>query len=236
MQAAGLTDRGCVRETNEDSILLDRSLYAVADGLGGHLAGEVASRKALQCIKEFLAEVSITEKNAIEFLSQAIDAANREVFSLSAEKTEYNGMGTTIVLVKAVRGVLFYAYVGDSRLYLFRGDALSQITRDHSLVAQMLVDGCITPDQAAVHPSKNIITRAVGTAATVQADTGRIELLKGDILLLCSDGLTNMLSDEEMQDKIAKHKQSIGKLAEELLVAAKQAGGDDNISIICLKY
>ncbi len=236
MQVAGLTDRGCVREINEDTILLDKSLYAIADGMGGHLAGEVASQKALECVKEHLAALAFNAKSALGVLEEAVQIANRKVFCLSNEKPEYNGMGTTLTLIKVIRGELFYVHVGDSRLYLFRDGKLSQITTDHSLVAQMVVDGQITVDEAAVHPGKNIITRAVGTADFVQPDSGSIDLAKGDILIICSDGLTNMVSDEELAQKAEKYKQSVGRLASELLNTAKQAGGDDNISIICLKY
>ena len=234
MQVAGSTDRGLVREMNEDSIYFDKALFIVADGMGGHLAGEVASKDAIICIKDFLQEN--TGADTLFIISQAIKYANKYIFNKAKSNKQYKGMGTTVTLAKVVKNQLFYAHVGDSRLYIFRNNVLDKITTDHSLVAQLLETGQITAEQAAQHPNKNIITKAVGTLDDVEPDKEQIQLEDNDIILLCSDGLTNMLKTEEISQVILENQNNPQNIVDYLIHCAKQAGGTDNISVICFKY
>jgi len=235
VQVAGVTDRGCVRETNEDSIFFESSLYIIADGMGGHLAGEVASKEAILCIKDLLVDEKDVKKIP-ELLKDAFDKANKHIYDMAQNKEEYKGMGTTVTLAKLIDDELFYAHVGDSRLYRYAKKNFEQITRDHSLVAQMVETGQITKEEANTHPNKNIITKAVGTASSIEPDIGSLKLNTGDIILLCSDGLTNMLTNEQIVDILSKGKNDVNKIVTKLLKEANNAGGKDNISIICLQY
>lgn len=234
VQVAGITNRGCVREINEDSIFMESSLYIVADGMGGHLAGEVASKEAIICLKKYL--LGKEEENIPDLLKEAVKQANKQIYEMSIDKEEYKGMGTTVTLAMLFDDELFFAHVGDSRLYRYSQEYFEQMTTDHSLVAQMVETGQITEEEANTHPSKNIITKAVGTGIIIEPDIGSFKLKKGDIILLCSDGLTNMLTNEQIVDILNKYKDDLDKVVAELLEKANDAGGNDNISIICLQY
>ena len=226
-----VSDVGAVRENNEDSLaVFAPEIYAVGDGMGGHAGGEVASRLAVQTLKRQLGAIPLGEAE----LRRAILAANGEIFAMARSHREYEGMGTTLTLVHLEAGMAYWAHVGDSRLYLFRDGVLRQITRDHSLVEDLIEKGSITREEARVHPQRNMITRAVGTDEKVVVDTGKLALCHGDSLLLCSDGLTSAATDEEIQNVLTEdHRED---KAEALVEHALALGSQDNISVIVVCY
>lgn len=235
VQVAGVTDRGCVREKNEDNIFFESSLYIIADGMGGHLAGEVASKEAILCLKKFLLEENDIEKILILF-KEAFLKTNNHIYDMAQNNEDLKGMGTTVTLAKVIGDELFYAHVGDSRLYRYSKENFEQITADHSLVAQMVEKGQITKEEANIHPNKNIITKAVGIATAIEPDMGSFKLNNDDVVLLCSDGLTNMLTNEQIVEILNNNKKDINNMVAKLLEKANEAGGKDNVSIICLQY
>jgi len=222
---AGLTDVGRVRTHNEDAVLLEPPLFAVADGLGGHEAGEVASSVALGALVE-----AAPRRPDAKALGRAVRAANRAVISAAREGLGRNGMGTTVTaaLVEGTR--IAIAHVGDSRAYLLHGDGLERLTEDHSLVADMIRSGTITEEQSRTHPNRSVITRALGTDPNMYPDTFEVEAGIGDRLLLCSDGLTGMLPDARIEEILDSYRDP--EMAVRMLVdAANEAGGHDNISV-----
>jgi protein phosphatase len=228
--AAGVTDVGRVRDGNEDDFLdqADRlGLVAVADGMGGHRAGEVASATALEALRAAVASG--------ESLRDAIEGANEAVLEKSESDRELHGMGTTLTAgMLAGKGLLTVGHVGDSRAYLIRDGEISQITADHSLVEEMVRGGELTPEQAEVHPQRSIITRALGIDAEVDVDLYPIELQAGDRILLCSDGLTTMLRPEEIANIFGREPDP-GRAAQLLVDAANAAGGEDNITAVIIE-
>lgn len=222
------TDVGRGRPENEDNLLVDREhgLYAVADGMGGHRAGEVASATAIETLKEaFLGG---------QRLDQAVVAANAAVFAKGADDPALQGMGTTITAIALEGdGTALFGHVGDSRGYLMRDGTVTQVTADHSLVEQLVREGRLTPEEAQHHPQRAIITRALGVDAQVEVDTYRVELKAGDRFLICSDGLTNMLSDDTIGQTLRRHADP-QQAADTLVDMANQAGGDDNITVVIL--
>jgi PPM family protein phosphatase len=219
------TDVGRGRPENEDSHLVDPEdgLYAVADGMGGHRAGEVASATAIDALKAaYLGG---------QRLDQAVGAANAAVFARAAEDAALRGMGTTLTAIALHDSTAELGHVGDSRAYLMRDGAVTQVTEDHSLVEQLVREGRLTPEEAQNHPQRAIITRALGVDADVQVDTYRVDLKPGDRLLICSDGLTNMLSDDTIAQTLRRHADP-QQAAEILVDMANQAGGDDNITVV----
>ena len=194
------TDIGCVRTTNEDSYLcIEPHIYAVADGMGGHAAGEIASRIIIDTIKnrlEFVNPDDCTE----ERLRSVVLEANQAILRASQENPTYNGMGSTISLFYVHYGYATWAQVGDSRIYLLRNGQIYQLTSDHSLVNELLQKQKITEEEAANFPHKNILTRAVGISCNLLVDTGFCDILEHDKFLICSDGLTNMVTDELIRD------------------------------------
>ena len=228
--AAGVTDVGRVRDGNEDDFLeqADRlGLVAVADGMGGHRAGEVASATALEALRAAVA--------AGQPLRKAIEGANDAVLEKSESDHELHGMGTTLTAgMLGTDGSLTVGHVGDSRAYLIRDGELSQITEDHSLVEEMVRAGELTPEQAEVHPQRSIITRALGIDPVVDVDLYPIQLRAGDRVLLCSDGLTTMVRPEEIATILGREHDP--KQAAQLLVdAANAAGGEDNVTALILE-
>jgi serine/threonine protein phosphatase PrpC len=221
------TDVGRGRPENEDSILVDPEdgLYAVADGMGGHRAGEVASATAIEALKAaFLGGQPV---------DAAVAAANAAVFAKAAEDAALRGMGTTLTAVALRDSTALLGHVGDSRAYLMRDGAVTQVTDDHSLVEQLVREGRLTPEEAQKHPQRAIITRALGIDANVEVDTYRVDLRAGDRILICSDGLTNMLSDETIAGTLRRHPDP-QQAADTLVDMANQAGGDDNITVVIL--
>jgi serine/threonine protein phosphatase PrpC len=245
--SAGKTDTGRKRQGNEDSIGLfdDLGLYVVADGMGGHAAGEVASSIAVEAIRESVKEnldkaigtaSGAIEADAGQRLQKAIGFANSEVLRQAEADPRLQGMGTTVVAALLSGNVLSLAHVGDSRIYLFRGNELKRLTRDHSMVEDMVAAGQITALQARTHPFRNVVTRALGTKDAVEADISRLVPKPGDVVMLCSDGLTGMLEDAAIAEILDANIGSPFSSAEALVKAANDAGGDDNISVVILKF
>ncbi|MBW6469240.1 MAG: Stp1/IreP family PP2C-type Ser/Thr phosphatase [Coriobacteriia bacterium] len=223
---AGLTDVGRVRAHNEDSVLLEQPLFAVADGLGGHEAGEVASGIAVTALRD--AAPAHADANA---LGRAVRAANRAVIKAAREGRGREGMGTTLTaaIVEGTRIVV--AHVGDSRAYLLHGDTMERITGDHSMVADMIRQGTLTEEESRSHPNRSVITRALGTDPNMYADTYEVDAEPGDRLLICSDGLTGMLTDDRIADLLG-HYGDPEMAVRELVDAANEAGGHDNVSVV----
>ena len=222
------TDIGTTRPTNEDSLAcIEPDTYIVADGMGGHAAGEVASRILVDTARAVLAPDTVYSE---QILREVVLQANRAMLEAIQQHPEYTGMGTTATLFHREGGQGYWAHVGDSRLYLLHQDCLQQITRDHSLVSDLVDNGSITPAEARVHPRRNVLTRAVGVEADLTVDTGSFPLQSGDMVLLCSDGLTTVLSDtaiqQILQDDPAEDK------ADALVKNALAAQSHDNITAI----
>ncbi len=239
MKTASLSDKGKRRQLNQDVVYSSElpvgnlpNLFMIADGMGGHKAGDYASRYAVDtiCSEAERSEERIPEK----ILQRAIDVANSGLFELSNKNRDFEGMGTTLVAATMNGTCLKVGNVGDSRLYIVNGKDIRQITTDHSLVEEMIRMGGLDRESARTHPNKNIITRAVGVAYSVLADFYEVQLKKGDIVLLCSDGLSNMLEDEEIR-MIVNAQRDIMEKAEALVRAANQNGGRDNISLILIE-
>lgn len=232
MLAWAQTDIGMVRETNEDSFVCQPPLFLVADGMGGHVAGEVASRLAAETIAKHIA-ASAAVADYRKLLAEAIGKANTLIHRMALENSDYAGMGTTVTAAFITGSQLVWGHVGDSRLYLLRAGELRQLTEDHSLVGELLKKGSITTDEALQHPHRNILTRAVGTNERTKVDTGCLALAAGDRLLLCTDGLTNMVDDEAIKTLMAADGDGV---ADELVSKAKAAGGLDNITALVVAY
>jgi protein phosphatase len=245
-----VTDVGRKRKGNEDSLFVnpDQNLFVVADGMGGHAAGEVASRVAVESINEFVCLTSGDEEITWPFglddnisydgnrLKTAIRYANRKVLEATRERSEYEGMATTVAAVLVDGATANLGHVGDSRAYLFRGDALRLLTSDHSWVNEQLRSGVLSADQARGHPLRNVVTRALGGRPDLQVDMQAHPLEPGDILLLCSDGLTTMLPDEEISRVVAAAGGDLTRTARDLVAAANERGGEDNITVLLLKF
>ena len=233
MNTYSITDVGRVRSMNQDrysNYFHPRfSLLLLADGMGGHNAGEVAAAMAIDACREyFMKDKERSDYEAL--LTEAVEAANLAVYEKGESISEYRRMGTTICAAVIADRQLTIAHVGDSRIYLFRDGKLLQLTQDHSLVADMVRQGLLTPEQALVHPDRNTLTRAVGTNETIAVDTRTLSLSAGDRLLLCSDGLTKMMDTEAIEAILAA--EPVAREAAEMLVKqANHNGGADNITL-----
>lgn len=224
------THVGKVRKNNEDSlIVIEPETFVTADGMGGQAAGEVASKILVETVKNFLPLVP--EPWNEEILSKSIRKANAKVLQAANENKNYRGMGTTATILHIYKNRAYYAHIGDSRIYRVRNKLLEQITEDHSYVESLVRRGEITPEQARVHPMKNILTQAVGADEDITIDTGNFRVDFDDIFLLCTDGLTNMVEDEN----ILKILLESSNPADDLIQAALDGGGHDNISVIVVK-
>jgi PPM family protein phosphatase len=242
------SDLGLKREVNEDSFLADSNLglYMVADGMGGHAGGDTASRMAVEIIRDnvrrsrkagdlFSSDAAINESPPVlRMLDQAIKEASASIFEASASNPDLEGMGTTVTLALTHGKRAYVAHVGDSRLYRLRSGDMIQVTEDHSLVNEQIKAGFITAEEAAHSRFRNIITRSVGFESHVNADTFSIVMLPGDVFLICSDGLNGMIEDEEIVKYMRRG--NLSSLPSRLVTAANQAGGEDNISVIVLRY
>lgn len=240
MKFYAITDIGRKRELNEDYIYTSGqpigalpNLFIVADGMGGHKAGDYASMHTVDRFVEVIRELG-EEHGVQDAINEAVTAANAYIYQRSRENSNLSGMGTTLVLASCIGNEAIVANIGDSRLYLVNDDAMTQITRDHSLVEEMVTLGGIDREMARNHPDKNIITRAVGVKEKVAADFFEVDLTKGDKLLLCSDGLTNMLRDEEIYQIIQENKE-LEQAAKALIDAANENGGRDNIAVVLVE-
>ncbi len=224
------TDTGRQRRDNEDNAFVRAPLFVVADGMGGAQAGEVASALAVEEFQQALPD----EGSAEERLTNRIRAANRRIYDLSRTQHEHAGMGTTLTAAYLDDDHLAVAHVGDSRAYIFRDAELGRLTQDHSLVEELVRQGKLTEEQAAEHPQRSIITRALGIEADVEVDTWSYPVRAGDVILLCSDGLTSMIGEEQIV-RILDHESSLARAADELIAAANDAGGRDNITVVLFR-
>src|SRR5215213_7855154 len=231
LQAGAATDVGRVRQMNEDRFLADERLFAVADGVGGHQAGEVASQTSVETLQRAFTE----GEHTIEGLVAAAEAANNAVWQLAQGSREKRGMGTTLTALALVQEngeeQLALINVGDSRAYLLQHGDLIQLTEDHSLVEELVRDGKLTPAEAQVHPQRSIITRALGMEPAIEVDSWEITPYAGDRILLCSDGLTNELSDERIASTL-RQLADPQEAAHDLVRQARAAGGSDNITVV----
>jgi len=243
---AGRSDVGRKREFNEDTFAVDltNGLFAIADGMGGAAAGEVASGIAIATLAEFIARTagpSTIERpygyderlsGQANRLRSGILLANEKIFRTIEEHEEMKGMGTTLVAVLARDSGVCVGHVGDSRIYLWREGELRQVTNDHSWVNEQVALGLLSREEASRHPFRNVITRALGSRELVAADMAELPLSPRDRLLLCSDGLTNMLEDRDILKVLDAHPKDHDAAATELITRANEAGGDDNITVI----
>jgi len=230
-RAAGLTDTGRRRLQNEDSFVCEPPLFAVADGVGGAQAGELASSLAAAAIEE--GGHGLMDEAAIAAL---VLSANARVYAHAATDPMAAGMGTTTTLVHVdePNGSLLVGHVGDSRAYLWRDDTLTQLTDDHSLVAELVRSGRLTAEEAAVHPHKSAITRVLGTDSSVEVDTATVPLRPGDVVIVCSDGLPTMLTDDRIA-AIVREDPAPDTVCDKLVQAANDAGGEDNITVVAFE-
>lgn len=242
MRAVGKSVRGMKRENNEDAIFVSRpgdypeDLYIVADGMGGHNGGEVASAEAVRAFIKYIVKnhpAAVKSGELLELMTEAAQFSNRAVFEKSRTSPELYGMGTTITASLISGGRAYIIHAGDSRLYVFRSGKLKQITKDHSYVMEMVKMGEITKEEAKVHPKRNIITRALGTDMELDIDATVLPLEESDVLLMCTDGLDNMVTDDRIEEILNKETKMEDKLAE-LIDTANEKGGFDNISIILI--
>jgi PPM family protein phosphatase len=230
VEHVGRTDVGRQRSVNEDSLVLAPPFFAVADGMGGAKAGEVASAMAAGT---FDGESDSGEPAEAQ-LTRILREANRRIYELAVSDDSHRGMGTTVTAAKVTGDEVSLGHVGDSRAYRLRDGELEQVTRDHSLVAELERSGQITPEAAEHHPQRSIITRALGPEPDVQVDTYTLAGRDGDLFLICSDGLTSMISDEEL-GSILRSSDSLDQAAESLVRAANQSGGKDNITVVMFR-
>lgn len=236
------TDIGIVRQINQDFMFASKNsnfpLFIVADGMGGHRAGEVASEMAVSIIINTLSSRLKDDDVTVNIEKEILDAikkANNELLSHSQLIEDCNGMGTTITLGYINEGKLYIGHVGDSRAYLIRRDELIQLTDDHSLVNELLKNGEITHEEAMKHPQKNVITRAVGTNDDISIDINTYDLMEDDIILFCSDGLTNMVEEDELKELFI-NSEEIQVACDKSVIRAKEKGGRDNITVIGIRY
>ena len=240
--AFGVSDVGRRREANEDEFVVDRELglYAVADGMGGHAAGEIASRLAIGTLAESLREGGWTgdtsdPEKAANALKTAVGEANRKICETVMSREEWRGMGTTVVILLVCGDTAVIGHVGDSRAYLLRNGVFQRLTSDHSWVNEQVKMGLLSDDDAQRHPMRNIVTRALGNRLEVLLDVGQEGFVSGDVFLLCSDGLNTMLTDGEIRDKLAEHGGQPEEACRALVDAANERGGDDNTTVIVLR-
>lgn len=238
MKAEALTDVGRVRRINQDALFLSTepigalpNLFLVADGMGGHQAGDFASSYLVTHLPEYIRESK--ETGSVAILRTAIERINRELYQLSAEKPELSGMGTTLVAATIEQDVLCAVNIGDSRLYLIEKEGIRQITRDHSFVEALVSIGQMERESEEYRKQKNLITRAVGIEKQVEPDFFEVELKKGDYLLLCSDGLSNMV-DNSTLFRLVLFPATLHRKAKSLVAMANQNGGRDNIAVILI--
>ncbi|HEY1370814.1 MAG TPA: Stp1/IreP family PP2C-type Ser/Thr phosphatase [Gaiellaceae bacterium] len=230
MRATGLTDTGRKRRRNEDAFVCEPPLFAVADGMGGAQAGEVASQLAAAALRE--ARDAPVDAEALVSL---IQEANRRVYARSNEDPTASGMGTTMTVALVQDGHVVIGHVGDSRAYRLRDGQLEQLTEDHSLVNELMKSGRLSPEEAETHPQRSVITRALGTDPDVDVDTFVVETREGDLYLLCSDGLTTMLDDESILELIERNRTDLDRAARALVHAANRGGGEDNITVVAFE-
>ena len=245
-----LSDVGRKRKGNEDALFLNehQKLYVVADGMGGHAAGEVASRVAVDAIAEFVELTGGNQEITWPFgldetisyegnrLKTAVRHANTRVIEATRESAEYEGMATTVAAVLVDGDIANLAHVGDSRIYLWNGESIEQLTRDHSWVNEQIENGAISPEQARSHPLRKVVTRALGGRADLVVDIQSRRMAPGDMLLLCSDGLTTMVPDDGIARILRESEGDVARATSALVSEANERGGEDNITVVLLKF
>jgi protein phosphatase len=250
IKSFGVTDVGQRRSHNEDSFYVGdgQGLYLVADGMGGHAAGEIASQAAVQTIQEFVGRAEADRDMTFPFgvdhslsdeenvLLSAVKLANQYICRLAREKPEMTGMGTTIAGVRIREGRVIVFHVGDSRVYRIRRGEIAQLTTDHSWVSEQLQRRMITQEEARTHRWKNVITRALGNKNAIDVDLETLDLEDGDLYLLCTDGLSGLVSDQVILETLTCQHDQLEDACKELVVQANAAGGHDNITVVLVKY
>ena len=239
MESFSITDTGRTRNSNQDSVFCEENavgvfpnLFLVADGMGGHNAGDLASRT---CVETFVERLKESKKRTpVGAMEDAVEYANRAIMEKATEDVHFKGMGTTLVGMMIEDDNAYIINIGDSRLYQIR-DGIRQITTDHSLVEEMVLSGEIGKDQMRTHPNKNIITRALGTSPKPKPDCFEVKVASGDVYLLCSDGLSNMVDDKEIERIITEEDSELSDIGKKLIDAANEAGGKDNISAVLIR-
>ncbi len=243
MKVSGISDVGVLRENNEDTIYFTKdkvgnvdNLFIVADGMGGHASGEVASFELVDRYCKYLKSNNAVVSNYEKLLSKALTNCNDEIYKMSQKKSILNGMGTTATVLTIKNNIGIVAHVGDSRLYVIRNNKLYQQTVDHTYVYELFKKGEITEEELAVHPNRNLITRAIGIDKSVKVDSFSIDLDEVDYILICSDGLNTMVSDEVIRDTIINNRElSLDEISKKLIDIANNEGGNDNVSVILIK-
>jgi serine/threonine protein phosphatase PrpC len=225
-RSTGLSHPGRKRRRNEDAWVCDPPLFAVADGMGGARGGEIASRVAATALGE-----SVDGSGELRVVA-LIQEANRQVYERAREDSDASGMGTTITVALFENGIVSIGHVGDSRAYLIRDRKVDQLTEDHSLVAELVRSGRLSPEEAVTHPQRSVITRALGTDPDVDVDVFSVEAKPGDLFLICSDGLTAMVDDATILDVVERRRDDLDAAAKELIAAANRNGGEDNITVV----
>ncbi len=228
-KSAAATDPGRRRRLNEDAYVCEPPLFAVADGIGGAQAGEVASELAAATLRDDAGSDGGDGRQRVDSL---IQQANRRVYERQTQDAAVSGMGTTITVALVEDGFVWIGHVGDSRAYLVRDGRLEQLTEDHSLVAELVRSGKLSPEEAESHPQRSVVTRALGTDPDVDVDTFSVEAKPGDLFLLCSDGLTTMVDDSTILEEIDRHRDDLRAAAKALVRAANRGGGEDNITVV----
>ncbi len=228
--AAGATDTGHKRRRNEDAYVCEPPLFAVADGMGGHQAGEVASRLAAAALRE-----DVEPPGGAERVEALIREANRRIWQHATEDVTASGMGTTVTVALVEGDSITIGHVGDSRAYRIRGAQIEQLTDDHSLAGELERSGKLSAEEARMHPQRSVITRALGTEPDVEIDTFTVEGRAGDLYLLCSDGLSSMVDDASILELVVGRSGNLDVVARELVRAANRSGGEDNITVVCFE-
>jgi len=235
------TDKGIIRKVNQDFYVVhpeNPSFFVLCDGMGGHNSGDIASRCTAESINKYIEmhySLDGNEKNIKKILSEAIDYANKLVFTRAGKNADFSGMGTTCDVCYIDFDKLYIGHVGDSRVYLYRNAELIQLTCDHTLMEELMKNGTITKAEAEVHPNRHMITRAVGTEANTESDFISESLRDGDVILMCSDGIYNMLSDSGIK-KILLPDGELSVAGQKLIDKANENGGLDNITVILIRY
>jgi serine/threonine protein phosphatase PrpC len=224
------THPGRRRRHNEDAYVCEPPLFAIADGMGGARAGEVASGLAAAAV-----QTGEAGGNGKERVVALIQAANRSVYERSSSDADVAGMGTTMTVALVEDGTVTFGHVGDSRAYVLRDGSLEQLTDDHSLVAELVRGGKLSAEEAENHPQRSVITRALGTDPDVDVDTFAVDAHEGDVFVLCSDGLTDMIADDEIGEVLSAQRESLDGAAKELVRRANKAGGQDNITVVAFE-
>ncbi|MGI6119568.1 MAG: Stp1/IreP family PP2C-type Ser/Thr phosphatase [Desulfosporosinus sp.] len=235
MRVLSFSEKGCIRKNNEDSLLVlpEYGLYAVADGMGGHRAGEVASSTALQELKKLVPQLVAFEGQVLESrLTEAFVRANQVIYESSTGEPENAGMGTTLTVLMIRSKSAVIAHVGDSRAYLWRNEALTSLTVDHSLVGELLRLEQISPEEAEKHPQRHVLMRAVGVNQDIEVDCRSISLQNGDVFLLCTDGFSNVISDQELAKEFLEPDSWEGRF-ENLRMLTLERGAPDNFTALC---